>query len=292
MLQEIAFQIAKRRISRGSAMASGAGERPRASITNYNDWRDAEMRGMYLDNFPAEFVENKDVLDFGCGDGGLSFMMVGLGARSCTGVDLGQKGIDAATSKVRDEPVSFICASNDKQVDMGDESVDVIVCFDVMEHIMEYESIMNEWHRLLRPGGRVLIHWQPYFHPYGHHGQDYLPLPWIHVIMNARKRTELCARIVDLPEFNAPLWDYDEDNNRINRFRVVLESKEKRRGFLNKLTMWKFERLCKKIGLSIEQRALSNFRGPLFVRAVSSLLTKIPRIREYFTANAVYVLSK
>ena len=292
MIQEIVFQIAKRRISTGvSGPANYAASR--SSTQEYADWREQTLEDEFLENFSPDIVKDKDILDFGCGNGALSFLMVRLGAKSCIGVDLDQRSIDIANDRARGKAISFKHASSTTRIDLADHSIDVIVCFDVMEHIMEYKSIMGEWHRVLRPGGKVLIHWQPWFHPYGHHGQDYLPIPWVHVFLNSRQRSEVSARIVDLPEFDAPSWDYDENNNRINRFReAIKQNRADREGFLNKLTMWKFEHLCEKVGLNIERQALKSFQGPFIVRKISLAMTKVPGMREFFTANVVYVLSK
>ncbi len=292
MLKELAFQISRRWGSTQSAAPSSESQL-RSSTESYRNWRQKVLRDEFLRFFEPDIVRGKDVLDFGCGGGDLSFLMIELGASSAVGIDLNKRDIEIATQRKQGEPVSFIQASNTYQVDLSDAAVDVIACFDVMEHIMEYEAIMGEWHRVLRPGGRVLIHWQPWFHPYGHHGQSYIPIPWVHVFLNNRQRTEVCARLVELPEFNPPWWDIDKQGNRINRFRDALESGEAdKEGFLNKLTMWRFEALCDKLGFDIEQKTLSSFQGPHLVRGISSVLTRIPRVREFFTANAVYQLSK
>lgn len=290
MLQELAFRIARRRVHRSESLPTGS---ELSSAKNHDQWREHTLEEEYLRYFSPDIVRDKDVLDFGCGEGALSFHLIRLGARSCIGVDLDQKDLDSANSKIRGESISFRRASNTTKVELENESVDVIVCFDVVEHIMEYESIIREWHRVLRPGGKVLIHWQPWFHPNGHHGQAYIPIPWVHVFLNNRKRVEVCARIVELPEFDAPFWDRDENGKRINRFREALESgKADEEDFLNKLTMRRFERLSKEAGFHIEKRIRTTFEGSFVVQNISWLFSKIPLVREFFTANAVYVLSK
>jgi len=293
MLQEIVFQVAKRRVATFEPTAS-SGASSRTSTAAYDEWRKCALEEEFTHSFEADLVRDKDVLDFGCGSGAMSLLMNRLGARSCIGIDLSEKSIETARAKVSGQAIEFRCASDTTTIELKDAAVDRIVCFDVMEHIMDYEAIIGEWLRVLRPGGMVLIHWQPWFHPYGHHGHDYLPVPWVHVFLNHRKRTELCARIVEMPEFNAPWWDYDKNNHRINRFRdaPTSESHAEKSGFLNELTMWRFERLCRTRGFTIARRTLVPFQGPAMVRAVSWGLSRLPLIREFFTANAIYVLAK
>ncbi|MDP6436746.1 MAG: class I SAM-dependent methyltransferase [Gammaproteobacteria bacterium] len=292
MIQEIAFQIAKRRapVLAGVSALEGSSY---STVEKYDEWRHEELETEFLKFFGADMIAGKDVLDFGCGDGDLALILNSLGAKSCIGVDIDARSIAVAKNKVRGEPVSFICASNTTGIDLDDASVDVIACFDVMEHVMEYEAIMKEWLRVLRPGGKVLIHWQPWFHPYGHHGRNYIPIPWVHLFLNYRKRTEVCARIAELPDFNPAWQDKDEDEQRTNRFRQSLESGSVEDDeFLNRLTLWRFEHLCGETGLKIERRVYVNFQGPFVVRIFCQLVSYIPFVREFFTANAIYVLTK
>ena len=55
--------------------------------------------------------------------------------------------------------------------------------------------------------------------------------------------------------------------------------------------MWRFERLCGRLGLRIERRKLMAFRGSLPVRTISSAMKRLPGLREFFTANAIYTLA-
>lgn len=291
MLQEIVFQIARKRIKTFSPTADGG--KSLETVENYRDWRDHELETQFLRYFDPEVVRDKDVLDFGCGNGSLSFVMAGFGARSCIGIDLDREKVSFAKKKVEDQPIRFEYATDDTTIDLPSDSVDVICCFDVMEHIMKYEAIMREWLRVLRPGGRVLIVWQPWFHPYGHHMHGYIPIPWVHVMTNHHTRVAVCARIVALPEFDVPYWDLDESGNRINRFQSAIDNGESgESGFLNKLTMGRFERLCRGMGYRIERRTLESFEGGKAVTNVSGVLKQIPVLREFFTAFAIYELVK
>lgn len=293
MWKEVAYQISKRRIkSRATEPPDEAGRL--SSSEGYLAWRERALSAEFNRYFTQDLVRGKDILDFGCGTGALSYLLAHMGAKSCVGIDLLDRDIEVARGRAKGEPVAFKCATSTNKVDMASESVDVITCFDVMEHIMEYESILKEWHRVLRPNGRVLISWQPWLHPYGHHAEPWVPVPWAHVLLTEREIDEVCARVVDLPEFNAPYWDFDAQGNRINRFREGLkpDGADKRGSFLNGLTMRRFERLCGELGFSIENRTLASFQGPSIVRSISAILIMIPGVREFFTANAAYTLRR
>jgi SAM-dependent methyltransferase len=49
-------------------------------------------------------------------------------------------------------------------VPLPDETVDVIICTETLEHVANPQAVMNEIHRLLRPGG-VLIGSIPFLYP-------------------------------------------------------------------------------------------------------------------------------
>ncbi len=38
-----------------------------------------------------------------------------------------------------------------------DQSVDLVVCFEVVQHIARYQAVLDEMTRVLRPGGRVIV---------------------------------------------------------------------------------------------------------------------------------------
>ncbi len=282
----IATKIAKLLVKPQSSHDQHSGQ------DNYRHWRES-LKREYVSSFVVDLVHNAKDIDFGCGTGEMSYLLCKFGASSVVGIDLTARDVKIATSRLKDEPIEFVVSSSSDRIDLADESVDVIVCFDVMEHIMEYEAIMREWQRVLRPGGRVLIHWQPWLHdPYGHHGHVYGLLPWAHVFLTHREQVEVCANVIDCPTVSAPWWD-QANGKRVNRFRDSLEAgTADKSDFLNQLTTARFERLIKGVGLRIERVTYEHFSGPLLIRKVSALLTKIYLLREFFMANAVYVLTK
>ena len=191
---EIVFRVAKARACKTAPQEAARKEHRSEWNKSYRNWR-FEMLQEKFSAFDPALIRDKDVLDFGCGPGELSFYNgAKFGAKSCIGLDADDRVIMQAQQTVRDEHVRF-AVSKDDQIELADASIDVIVCFDVMEHIMSYEAIMAEWTRVLRPGGKVLIHWQPWFHPYGHHPQDYIPIPWVHAFTSRSQQMEVCARI-------------------------------------------------------------------------------------------------
>ena len=54
------------------------------------------------------------------------------------------------------EAKAEICASAEK-IPLNDNSIDVVICTQTMEHVRDYKEAINEMHRVLRPGGVVFL---------------------------------------------------------------------------------------------------------------------------------------
>jgi len=52
-------------------------------------------------------------------------------------------------------PVDFVCPAD--RIPVEDETFDSVLCTEVLEHVPDPLSVMREFHRILVPGGRVLI---------------------------------------------------------------------------------------------------------------------------------------
>lgn len=257
-----------------------------STVENYDKWRQESLEKQFNDFFDPRLIEGKEVLDFGCGFGNLAFWASRCGARTVIGIDLSATAIHKATKTAEDTGVAveFRVATSATRIDLQNHSIDVILCFDVLEHIMEYESIIPEWRRILRPNGKIFIWWSPYYHPYGHHVRDYAPIPWMHLFVSPRIISRVCSKMVNLPEFKPPYWDLDAHGNRRDRFVEGDFS-----GYLNRLSIFKFERLCRTAGLSFARCEFHTF-GVLKRYSLIERMLTLPGLREFFTSFVIYEL--
>jgi ubiquinone/menaquinone biosynthesis C-methylase UbiE len=102
-------------------------------------------------------LENKRILDIGCGMGGIDILLVEkYGAAEVIGIDVEKPVLEKAERYVQDagltEKISFVL------VDPGpllfeDASFDVVFTKDALLHISDKQMLFSEIFRILKPGG-------------------------------------------------------------------------------------------------------------------------------------------
>jgi SAM-dependent methyltransferase len=101
------------------------------------------------------------VLDVGCGSGGPALFLARETGCSVTGVDISAAGIaEANTLAQRSDgtrSVEFRQADVCEPLEFAGGDFDALVCMDVLCHLRDRGRIFREWHRILSPGGRVLV---------------------------------------------------------------------------------------------------------------------------------------
>ncbi len=125
------------------------------------DDSDPSVYNMCRKDYPdvlAEAVREPftDLLDAGCGTGA----MLGMFKRdypdkNYTGVDLSEKMIEAANKKHM-EGIRFV-AGDCESLPFADSSFDVVTCSMSFHHYPNPEKFFMSLHRVLRPGGRLIL---------------------------------------------------------------------------------------------------------------------------------------
>lgn len=105
--------------------------------------------------FAACLVADRVVLDAACGEGYGSHLL-SASARHVTGIDIDPEAVEHARKRYGSDRLAFECASC-LALPLADDSVDVVVSFETLEHLAEHDELMVEFRRVLKPEGFLLM---------------------------------------------------------------------------------------------------------------------------------------
>ncbi|MEQ1714756.1 MAG: methyltransferase domain-containing protein [Hyphomicrobium sp.] len=105
--------------------------------------------------FAKTFVEGQRVLDIACGVGYGSFMCLEGGANAVDGVDVCIETVNFAARSHVHPNLRFIVGNIATYT--VTTPYDVILCFETIEHLADYDAALRNLWMLLRPGGMLLI---------------------------------------------------------------------------------------------------------------------------------------
>jgi ubiquinone/menaquinone biosynthesis C-methylase UbiE len=105
--------------------------------------------------FAARLAKNKRVLDVACGLGYGSAELAKVAA-SVQAIDISSEAIEEARRRYAAHNIQFTTAPA-QCIPFPDASFDLIVAFEVIEHLEDWPSLLAETRRLLAPGGQLII---------------------------------------------------------------------------------------------------------------------------------------
>jgi ubiquinone/menaquinone biosynthesis C-methylase UbiE len=115
----------------------------------------AELKEM----LPDSVRRPERILDAGCGPGvSLPMLEHHFSPKEIIGMDIDPKEIArakrlAASCRCRVE----IRRGDAKAIDLPDASVDLVLCHQLLHHVVDQEGVLKELHRVLAPGGALLV---------------------------------------------------------------------------------------------------------------------------------------
>ncbi len=106
----------------------------------------------HLDFFKP-FVKGR-LLDFGCGDGQFLELISGY-CDYVSGVDISDLAIDKATNSY--PQLDFRLLQEGARLPYPDNHFDTISAIEILEHLLDIETVLEEFGRVLKRGGHLLI---------------------------------------------------------------------------------------------------------------------------------------
>ena len=106
--------------------------------------------------FASQFVKGKKVLDLASGEG-YGSSLLSKEADTVVGVDIDGNAVEHARNKYSTQNLEFLQGSILEIPITGNNKFDVIVCFEVIEHVEEHEKLLSEVKRLLKKDGLFIV---------------------------------------------------------------------------------------------------------------------------------------
>lgn len=108
-----------------------------------------------------ELTSTSELLDVASGTGGPDLFIVRSTGCRVTGVDIHEAGVAVAVANSRSaglaERTRFVHADARQPLPFRDGQFDAILSIDAMNHFYDRAGLLQEFRRLLRPGGRLLF---------------------------------------------------------------------------------------------------------------------------------------
>src|SRR5262249_37411665 len=101
-----------------------------------------DLRAAIASEAPAVVRSGATALDFGCGSKPYQSIFASMGVRYL-GADFDQHG--------------DVLIDRDGRLDASDSSVDLVLSFQVLEHVRDLATYFSEARRVLRPEGRLML---------------------------------------------------------------------------------------------------------------------------------------
>jgi GT2 family glycosyltransferase/ubiquinone/menaquinone biosynthesis C-methylase UbiE len=134
-----------------------------------------------------DLATDRDVLDLACGEGYGAWTLSAT-ARSVVAFDIDAETVAQAAARYRGRDNLTFRKGDARAIDAPDESFDVVVAFEFIEHIAEHDAFLAEARRVLRPDGFLV-----------------LSTPERNVYNRYKAPNTFHVRELDLPEFHAAL---------------------------------------------------------------------------------------
>lgn len=265
----------------------------KSSLRNYQQWEITEAERNSPEFGSRWDLENKTVLDIGCGLGGKLQYYAGLGPRNLFAIDIRLHSAREARSLSQEfgNTNAHILLTDAAHMAFPSNSFDVIVSVNVFEHIEDLTNTMYECQRILRPGGLMFLHFPPFYSPWGAHLEGWVNFPWPHVFFSDRTLIEVANRVENKQQHNKEYiptaqvhWD------RLDRLPE-----------LNRTTASQFYKLIKQVNLHILEAQMLPFGRHYLQKhggwgkitlALLKWLAMLPLLREVITTKMVFVLTK
>lgn len=238
-------------------------------------------------------VNGLEVLEVGCGHGGITVYLALAGAKSVTGIDINVLNLERARRFADDTarrfgegcklPIEFR-EMDAYEMTFALESFDLVICDNSIEHFTRPEAVVQQAARVLRRGGRLLVPaFSSIYSKYGLHLKQGLKVPWANLFFSERTIIRaMQRRAQDDPHLRVIYPGLDEAPERVCDLRRYKD--------LNDITYAEFKRIAARANLKIEWFRPTPTHFGLIVRRLPWLRNSL--LMDVFSTGAAACLRK
>lgn len=106
--------------------------------------------------FASQFAADLKVLDAACGEGYGAYLLAGSAAE-VVGVDLSEEAVAHAMARYSTAENLHFEVADVTQLNFPEKTFDLIVSFETLEHLEAQEQMLDEFRRVLKPNGKLVI---------------------------------------------------------------------------------------------------------------------------------------
>src|SRR3989344_2109518 len=120
-------------------------------IIERDNWWFKARRNLILNIINAG--KDSKIIDIGCSGGLLLAELKSKGYNNVYGLDISKQAIEIC----KKSGLKNTFVGNALKTDFEDESFDVIIASDVLEHLNDDKKALSEWNRILRKNGKIIL---------------------------------------------------------------------------------------------------------------------------------------
>ena len=103
----------------------------------------------------ANVSKHDSVIDVGCGEGYILSLLPK--AKKSIGLDISKVALNRAKKFLQNRKDIELLLGDGQNIRFEDDSFDVVICSEMLEHIPNPHAVIKELHRILKPNGNLVV---------------------------------------------------------------------------------------------------------------------------------------